>query len=161
MCFLLGPMTPRLGICCLLCAFLKVELSLDIMPTDWWSISFPEYASFHHISPVVFPFFFRTVILLVYMHVALATRSDGIGNVQGLVGALAVFGFSFSCRSTCSSEASLSNLQLVCDRSVCSSPYRFSTFSGNFIGPIDEYCTVCVLPLQEFDDKMLKSTTKV
>jgi len=78
-----------------LAVFLKVELSLGVMPTDWWGISFPEYAIFPKIPPVLFRFVFRTVVLVVYVFFATATLSMGIGNIQGLIGALAVAGFSF------------------------------------------------------------------
>merc|ERR1712107_134535 len=78
-----------------LAIFLKVELQLGVMPTDWWKISFPEWARFPSIPPVVFRFLFRTAVLVVSVFTALATLTDGIGNIQGLVGALAVAAFSF------------------------------------------------------------------
>jgi len=78
-----------------LAVFLKIELSLGVMPTDWWSISFPEWAQFPRIPPVIFRFLLRSSVLALYVFVAIAFLSDGIGNIQGLVGALAVSAFSF------------------------------------------------------------------
>ena len=75
--------------------FLKVELMLGVMPTDWWSVSLPEYARFPSIPPVLFRFFVRCFVLAIYVFFAVATLSMGIGNIQGLIGALAVAGFSF------------------------------------------------------------------
>ena len=34
--------------------FLKVELTLGVMLTDWWSVSLPEHARFPSIPPVLF-----------------------------------------------------------------------------------------------------------
>jgi len=78
-----------------LAVFLKVELQLGVMPTDWWSMSFPELAILPRVPPVVFRFFFRSTVLAIYVLTAMAFLSDGIGNIQGLVGALSVAAFSF------------------------------------------------------------------
>ena len=77
--------------------FLKVELTLGVMLTDWWSVSLPEHARFPSIPPVLFRFFVRCFVLAIYVFFAVATLSMGIGNIQGLIGALAGAGFSF-CR---------------------------------------------------------------
>lgn len=78
-----------------LAVFMKVELSLGVMPTDWWTITSPEWARFPRIPPVVFRFVFRSCVLAVYVFVAEGLLSDGIGNIQGLIGAVAVAAFSF------------------------------------------------------------------
>jgi hypothetical protein len=78
-----------------LAVFMKVELSLGVMPTDWWTITSPEWARYPQIPPVVFRFVFRTCVLAVYVVVAEGLLSDGIGNIQGLIGAVAVAAFSF------------------------------------------------------------------
>lgn len=65
------------------------------MPTDWWKITSPEWARYPRIPPVVFRFVFRTCVLAVYVFVAEGLLSDGIGNIQGLIGAVAVAAFSF------------------------------------------------------------------
>ena len=68
--------------------FLKVELTLGVMLTDWWSVSLPEYARFPSIPPVLLRFV-RCFVLAIYVFFPVATLSMGIGNIQGLIGALA------------------------------------------------------------------------
>lgn len=78
-----------------LCIFLKVELNLGVLPTDWFVVSNPETNRFSRVPPAVFRFFFRMSVVAVYVFVAEALIGVGIGNFSSLVGAISISAFSF------------------------------------------------------------------
>jgi len=78
-----------------ICLFLKIELRLGVLPTDWLQISNPGTNRFPSIPPVLFRFLFRLGIAATYVFVAEALLGVGLQNIVSLVGALAIAAFSF------------------------------------------------------------------
>lgn len=78
-----------------LCLFLKVELQLGVLPTDWWTISNPEENRLPKLPPVVFRFLFRCGVISGYLFVAEALYSVPLGIFSGFTGAVAMTAFSF------------------------------------------------------------------
>jgi len=78
-----------------LCVFLKVELGLGVLPTDWWTVSNPSENKVPKIPPVLFRFFFRSGVVVAYVIVAEAVLDVGLGFFSGFVGAVCMTAFSF------------------------------------------------------------------
>lgn len=78
-----------------LCVFLKVELGLGVLPTDWWTVSNPEDNRIPKIPPALFRFCFRTGVVIAYVIVAEAVLDVGLGFFSGFVGAVSMTAFSF------------------------------------------------------------------
>lgn len=90
---LVGNLLP--GVYGQLCVFLKVELGVGVLPTDWWTVSNPNENRFPKVPPVLFRFFFRTGVVVAYVIVAEAVLDVGLGFFSGFVGAIAMTAFSF------------------------------------------------------------------
>lgn len=75
--------------------FLKAELALGVLPTDFWSVSNPDVSAFPRIPPVLFRFMFRLTIVGCYIFFAEMFLGFGIQNFVSLVGAVAICAFSF------------------------------------------------------------------
>lgn len=78
-----------------ICVFLKVELRLGILPTDWFSISNPDTNRCNKVPPAIFRLVFRASVVAVYVFVAEALIGVGLGNFSSLVGAVSIAAFSF------------------------------------------------------------------
>jgi len=78
-----------------ICIFLKVELQLGVLPTDWFSISNPDTNRCRRLPPVIFRLVFRASVVAVYVLVAEALIGVGLGNFSSLVGAISISAFSF------------------------------------------------------------------
>lgn len=75
--------------------FLKVELSLGILPTDFWRVTNPHQNKLPAIPPALFRFLFRLSIVGCYVVLAEMFLGFGIQNFVSLVGAVAICAFSF------------------------------------------------------------------
>mmetsp|Transcript_20136 Transcript_20136/g.46924 ORF Transcript_20136/g.46924 Transcript_20136/m.46924 type:complete len:578 (-) Transcript_20136:151-1884(-) len=78
-----------------ICVFLKVELKLGVLPTDWCRSTRPDLNRCRWIPPLVFRLIFRLSVVAVYVFVAEALLGVGLGSFASLVGALSVSAFSF------------------------------------------------------------------
>jgi len=75
--------------------FLKAELAVGVLPTDFWSASNPGINTFPRIPPVLFRFLFRLFVVGCYVLFAEMFLGFGIQNFVSLVGAVAICAFSF------------------------------------------------------------------
>lgn len=90
---LVGNLLP--GVYGQLCIFLKVELGLGVLPSDWWTVSNPQENRCPKIPPVIFRFLFRSGVVVAYVIVAEAVLNVGLGFFSGFVGAVSMTAFSF------------------------------------------------------------------
>ena len=78
-----------------ICLFLKLELRLAVLPTDWWRVSNPEANRFPGVPPALFRLGFRSAVVAFYVLAAEALLGVGLQNLVSLVGAAAIAAFSF------------------------------------------------------------------
>lgn len=78
-----------------ICVFLKVELLLGVLPTDWFVVSNPDTNACRRIPPAIFRFVFRMSVVAIYVFVAEALIGVGLGNFSSLAGAVSISAFSF------------------------------------------------------------------
>merc|ERR1712048_1296110 len=78
-----------------ICIFLKVELRLGVLPTDWWSVSNPAENRLPKVPPMLFRLLFRTGCIALYVFAAEALLDFGLGEFSALVGAASCSAFSF------------------------------------------------------------------
>mmetsp|Transcript_3689 Transcript_3689/g.9378 ORF Transcript_3689/g.9378 Transcript_3689/m.9378 type:complete len:553 (+) Transcript_3689:75-1733(+) len=78
-----------------ICIFLKVELKLGVLPTDWCRNTRPELNRCRCMPPMLFRLIFRLTVVSTYVFVAEALLGVGLGSFASLVGAISVSAFSF------------------------------------------------------------------
>ena len=75
--------------------FLKVELRLGILPTDWLTVSNVPVNRVSFIPPVLFRLIFRCSVVGIYLLFAQMFIGFGLGNVTSLVGSIAICALTF------------------------------------------------------------------
>jgi len=75
--------------------FLKLELRLGVLPSDWWQISNPKTNRVPYVPPVLFRFLFRSSVALVYLFLGEMLLSYGLQNTSSIAGAVACSAMTF------------------------------------------------------------------
>merc|ERR1711884_907038 len=73
--------------------FLKVELAMGVLPTDFWRVSNPDTNKVPRVPPVLFRLLFRLSVVAAYILFAEMFLGFGIQNFVSLVGAIAICAF--------------------------------------------------------------------